>query len=153
MEEELLFAEGEIDIPEDKIQQKFLDAILLCHLERNNQDDSTWKIVDTSSYNKNHIIGLTYFVQPQLFDDLKATVNEDTLRERAKEKIIDAIGDEYEDADLDFLDDLIDEAMEELMGDKYDIDEEHGTMTRPLLPHCTVYQLKDGRWLWRQEPS
>lgn len=153
MEEELAFVEGEIDIPEERIAQKFPNAIMLCHLEKNEFDDSTWKIVDTSSYSKNHIIGLTYFVQPQLFDELKATVSDDAIRDRAKEKVLDAIGDDYEDADMDFLDELIDEAMEELMGDKYDIDEEHGTMTRPLLPHCTVYHLKDGRWLWRQESS
>lgn len=154
MEEELLFVEGEIDIPEERIAKKYPKAIMLCHLKKNNQDESTWKIIDTSMYSKNHIIGLTYFVQPQLFEELKAAVNTDALREKARERILQEVDLDDDDMDEDFIDDLIDQAIEELLGeDSYQIDEKYDTMTRPLLPNCTVYQLKDGRWLWRHESS
>lgn len=151
--EELAFVQGETDIPDELIDQKFLDAILLCHIEKNFLDDNVWKIVDTSNYQKNHIIGLTYFVQPQTFEDLKNAVSSDNIRDQVRRKIIDAIYDNDEDVDEDFIDEVIDQAYGEIMNEEYNIDEEHGTMTRPLIPNCTVYHLKDGRWLWRQESS
>ena len=151
--EELAFVQGETDIPEEAIEQKFINAILLCHIEKNPFDGDVWKIVDTSSYEKNHIIGLTYFVQPDTFEDLKNAVSVDKIKDNVRQKIIDAIYDEDDEIDEDFIDEIIEQAYDEIMDEDYDIDEEHGTMTRPLLPHCTVYHLKDGRWLWRQESS
>lgn len=151
LQEELAFVQGKIDIPEEQIAQKFLDVILLCHIEKNPNNGETWKIVDTSNYMKNHIIGLTYFVQPQLFDEIKNAVNEDNLREQIRADIIQELQLDENELDSDFVNDILNQAMNELVEDNYQIDEEHGAMTRPLLPHCTVYQLKDGRWLWRQE--
>lgn len=152
--EELAFVQGETDIPDELIDQKFLDAILLCHIEKNPFDGDVWKILDTSSYQKNHVIGLTYFVQPQTFEDLKNAISSDNVKDRVRQQVIEAIYDDDEDEiDEDFIDEIIEQAYNEIMNEEYDIDEEHGTMTRPLLPHCTVYHLKDGRWLWRQESS
>lgn len=153
LQEELAFVQGETDIPDELIDQKFLDAILLCHIEKNPFDGDVWKIVDTSSYEKNHIIGLTYFVQPDTFEELKNAVSVDKIKDNVRQKIIDAIYDEDDEIDEDFINELIEQAYDEIVEEDYDIDEEHGTMTRPLLPHCTVYHLKDGRWLWRQESS
>ena len=153
LSEELAFVQGEADIPEEAIDQKFINAILLCHIEKNPFDGDVWKIVDTSNYEKNHIIGLTYFVQPDTFEDLKNAVSVDKIKDNVRQKIIDAIYDEDDAVDEDFIDEIIEQAYDEIVEEDYDIDEEHGTMTRPLLPHCTVYHLKDGRWLWRQESS
>lgn len=152
-EEELAFLSGEIDIPEEDIAAKFPDAIMLCHLEKNTTSEDTIKIVDISSYEKNHVIGLTYLVQPQLFDDLKSAVNTDAIKERVLRKLCEEYEVNLDDTDNEFMEQLLEQAMAEVMDEEYTIDEEHGTMTRPLLPHCTVYQLKDGRWLWRQESS
>lgn len=153
LSEELAFVQGEADIPEEAIEQKFINAILLCHIEKNPFDGDVWKIVDTSSYEKNHIIGLTYFVQPDTFEDLKNAISVDKIKDNVRQTIIDAIYNEDDEIDEDFIDEIIEQAYGEIMDEDYDIDEEHGTMTRPLLPHCTVYHLKDGRWLWRQESS
>ena len=150
-EEELAFTQGIIDIPEERIAQKFEDAILLCHVEQKPLDYNITKIVDTSNYMKNHVIGLTYFVHPQMFQELKYYIDDDQIRERMRSAILERLPDD-EEIDEDFINELINRAMEKLAEDgEYQIDEEYGTMTRPLLPHCTVYQLKDGRWLWRQE--
>ncbi len=153
LSEELAFVQGEADIPEEVIEQKFINATLLCHIEKNPFDGDVWKIVDTSSYEKNHIIGLTYFVQPDTFEELKNTVSVDKIKDSVRQKIIDAIYDKDDEVDENFIDELIEQAYDEIVEEDYNIDEEHGTMTRPLLPHCTVYHLKDGRWLWRQESS
>ena len=153
LSEELAFVQGEADIPEEAIEQKFINAILLCHIEKKPFDGDVWKVIDISSYEKNHIIGLTYFVQPDTFEELKNAVSVDKIKDNVRQKIIDAIYDEDDEIDEDFIDEIIKQAYGEIMDEKYDIDEEHGTMTRPLLPHCTVYHLKDGRWLWRQESS
>lgn len=151
VEEELAFLSGEIDIPEEDIAAKFPNAIVLCHLEKNISSEDTTKIVDISNYEKNHIIGLTYLVQPQLFDDLKSAVNADAIKERVFRRLCEEYDINPNDTDNEFIEQLLEQAMAEVINEEYSIDEEHGTMTRPLVPHCTVYQLKDGRWLWRQE--
>lgn len=147
--------QGETDIPDELIDQKFLDAILLCHIEKNPFDGDVWKTVDISNYQKNRIIGLTYFVQPQTFEALKNAVNPDNVKDKIRPQIIKAMYDDDDEDEIDehFIDEIINQAYSQIMDEEYDIDEEHGTMTRPLLPHCTVYRLKDGRWLWRQESS
>jgi hypothetical protein len=125
----------------------------LCHLEKNldPNDESTTKIVDISSYPKNHIIGITYFVQHQLFSDLKDSVKMDNLKEKVLNEFMKDHDIDPDEADMDFINELVDNSIKEVMQEEYDIDETGGAMTRPLIPNCTVYQLKDGRWLWRQE--
>lgn len=153
LREEYDFLNGDIDIAEDRIAQKFPNTILLCHIEKNSDsnDDSTTKIFDISNYAKNHVIGLTYFVQPQLFEDLKSSTNADAMRDRLRAQFLKDHSINPDEADEEFVNQLIDDAMKEVMNEGYFIDEANGAMTRPLIPNCTVYQLKDGRWLWRQE--
>lgn len=152
LREEFDFFNGDADIAEDKIAQKFPNAIILCHLEKNinPQDDSMTKIIDISSYKKNHIIGITYFVQHQVFADLKDSTKMDALRKKVFDELVEEHNIDPEDADIDFLNQIIDETIEEVLGEEYG-DDASETLTRPLIPNCTVYQLKDGRWLWRQE--
>ena len=151
--EEFDFLNGDAEIAEDRIAQKFPNAIILCHLEKNidPNDESTTKIVDISSYPKNHIIGITYFVQHQLFSDLKDSVKMDNLREKILNQFLEDHDIDPDEADMDFINKLVDDSIKEVLNEEYDIDEAGGAMTRPLIPNCTVYQLKDGRWLWRQE--
>lgn len=153
LEEELAFLQGEIDIDEDRILRKFPDAILLCHLEQDPSlgESDTIKIFDISNYSKNHIIGLTYFVQPQFFEDLKNSVKMKQMRDRLRQKFMEDNDIDPDEADIDFINSILDEAIGEVLEEEFLFDEKAQTMTRPLLPHCTVYQLKDGRWLWRQE--
>lgn len=153
LREEFDFLNGDAEIAEDRIAQKFPNAIILCHLEKNidPNDESTTKIVDISSYPKNHIIGITYFVQHQLFSDLKDSVKMDNLREKILNQFLEDRDIDPDEADMDFINELVDNSIKEVMQEEYDIDETGGAMTRPLIPNCTVYQLKDGRWLWRQE--
>jgi len=150
LREEYDFINGDVEIDENRIANKFPNTILLCHVEKNHdpKDTSTTKVVDISSYPKNHVIGITYFVQHQFFSDLKDSVKMDELRNHLRAEFIE---DHPEEDDLEFIDKMIDEAIHETLGGEYNIDEAGGAMTRPLIPNCTVYQLKDGRWLWRQE--
>lgn len=150
-EQELAFCNGEIEIPESEIEQKFPNAIIMCHLEQNKISNEILKIVDISSYEKNHIIGLTYLVQPQFFDDLKAQFRSPDMKKELKRRILEENECDPDEIDDEYLTSLLDGAIQEVLGEEYNFDEEEGTMTRPLLPNCTVYQLKDGRWLWRQE--
>ena len=149
-EQELAFCNGEIDIPEADIEQIFPNAIIMCHLEKNTlSSDETLKIVDISSYEKNHLIGLTYLVQPQFFDSLKAQFQSPDMRNELKRRIMESGEYDPEELDDEYLAQILNDAIQEVLGDEYHFDENEGTMTRPLIPNCTVYQLKDGRWLWR----
>lgn len=145
--EEIAFMQGDYDIPEEEILNIYPNAILLCSLAKNSLNNDTLKITDISNYPKNHIIGLTYLVQPQLFEDIRKDFNSPQIRERLKQSIIDEQGLDPEEVDTEFLDEVIEESIQETFGE-YD---ENGTLTKPLMRNCTVYQLKDGRWLWRSE--
>lgn len=144
-EEEIAFENGLIDIPEEVIEEKFPNAILFCHLERDDIHQNWWKAFDVSSYAKNRVIGLTYFVQPHIFDDLAQSIRDGEVRDAIRQQLKEMMDDEVES---EIIDNIIDETLDE-MG--YRIDDSGTTMTKPLIPNCTVYHLKDGRWLWRQE--
>jgi hypothetical protein len=109
MDEEVNFLVGNIDIPEEKIEKKFLNVMIFYQIEQKDVQ-SPVKIFDTSQYEKNHLIGLTYFVQPQMFQQLKTQFGVRALR--------------------------VDNGQE---------------VVRAFLGNCRVYQLKDGRWLWRSD--
>ena len=143
IQEEIAFLQGEIDIPEEDIAQKFRNATIIYNVEKDTLSTGVQKIVDISNYEKNHLIGLTYLVQPQMFDELKAEISSDAVQEEVRRRILEE--EDIDENDLDFLNDLIKDAVDEEFGAEGEI------MARPLLPNCTVYLLKDGRWLWRQE--
>ena len=143
--EEIAFTEGNYEIPEEEILNKYPNAILLCSLAKNPFNDDTLKITDISNYNKNHVIGLTYLVQPQLYDDIRKDFDSPQIRNRLRQSIITEQGLDPEEADLEFIDKIIEESIQETFS------EYNGTLVKPLMPHCIVYQLKDGRWLWRSE--
>jgi energy-converting hydrogenase A subunit M len=73
------------------------------------EDDSSTQIYDTSLYMKNHVIGLTQFVQKQVLEQVAQELNVD-------------------------IEDILD-----------------GADSGAVIEDCTVYQLKDGKWLWRPE--
>lgn len=135
--EELEFMEGIADIPEEKILQKFEDATLFCNTVPTKTDE-VLQIYDTSLYLKNKIIGLTYFVPEQDFTDIKNDLQlkrkdiEKHIRQKLAEQQIEVTAQEFEEIMMN--------AMEQAQA-----------AIVPLLPHCTVYQLTDGRWLWRKE--
>lgn len=155
LSEELAFSQGTVNVPEEAIAHKFLNATIICYIKKNPVDGETWKIIDVSSYEKNHIIGLTYFVQPQIFEDIKSAIGIDQIKDKIRPLIEEALRAEAEDddeeVDEEFIDSVIEQAYEEIMKTDYLVDEENGEMIRPPIPHCTVYQLKDGRWLWRPQ--
>lgn len=138
--EEIQFVEGFGDIPEEKILQKFEDAILFCKTIPSKTDDML-QIFDTSLYMKNKVIGLTYFVPEQNLTEVKQNFinNKHDLKTNLR-KHIERMGLELSDEEFEAL---FHHAVENL--DK-DIEE-----SIPLIPHCTVLLLKDGRWLWRKE--
>ena len=143
--EEIAFMQGDYDLPEEEILNIYPNAILLCSLAKNPFNDDTLKVTDVSNYHKNHVIGLTYLVQPQLYDDIRKDFDSPQLRNRLRQSIIEEQGLDPEEADLEFIDRVIEESIQETFT------EYNGTLIKPLMRNCTVYQLKDGRWLWRSE--
>jgi len=145
--EEISFLEGKSDFPNNKIQRKFLDVTLLYRVEfRPDYADMT-KIFDISNYEKNNVIGLIYFVQKQTFDDLIKMTRGDAVRDSLIRRIQEQYGVA---ADEEVIEDLMQQA-EALISQEERMRQESGLIIRPLIPHCTVYQLKDGRWVWRPE--
>ena len=144
-EEEYNYFSGNIDIEDDKIAQKFTDVFLIHRVEANpDLGENIIKAVDVSKYAKNHIIGITNFVQPQFFQEVKEIVTSDKMRERLRRELLRECPEAQDDTD--FVDEIIDEAIAQVLN------EENSTLgTQPIIPHCTVIQLKDGRWMWRPE--
>ena len=144
--EELEFLQGEIDIPEERIAQKYTDAIVLFNTaaDPDAQTTDVTKIVDTSCYLKNKVIGLTYLVPEQMLDEIKEAISHADIKERVITQLQQLYPElDLDGADSDFLENLMDGAIDEVL--------EEETQTQPLIPHCTVLQLTDGRWIWRQE--
>lgn len=142
-EEEMAFLNGEIDIDEDLIEKKFPNATILCQLKKNIiNDDEVMKIFDISSYEKNHLIGLTYFVQEQDLNNLRRTMDSKSERQELYQHLL-----QTHEMDSESFERIADGVISEFFGEAT-----NEAMFHPLIPNCTVYQLKDGRWLWRQEP-
>lgn len=122
--DELNFIEGNNDIliQKEEIIRKYENVILLYNIQRGTFEYMT--VVDTSKYEKNNLIGLTYIVPAQEFDKLASDV-----KKNVKRKIQNRIEIESE-----WLDDSLEEIMQ-------------GT----LIPMCDVYQLKNGKWIWRSK--
>ena len=135
--EELEFMEGIADIPEEKVLQKFEDAILFCNTVPTKTDE-VLQIYDTSLYLKNKVIGLTYFVPEQDLIDIKHNLQ--SKREDIEKQIRRTLAEHQIEVTAQEFEEIMKNAMEQAQ-----------TAIVPLLPHCTVYQLTDGRWLWRKE--
>lgn len=143
LNEEMAFYFGEGDFAEEDIVMKYENAIIFYNLQRMPKDKkwTTDKIVDTSLYLKYHIIGLTYFVQEQLANDINSDLTAE-LRERIMRKL----AEKYEiEEDSEVLDDIVNNAMAQELKPRGDC------LMHTFIPHCTVYYLRDGRWMWRQE--
>ena len=57
--EEDAFAQGEVDLHPDSIQESFLQTTLMCIIKH---DTQMMKIVDISQYEEKNMIGLTFLV-------------------------------------------------------------------------------------------
>ena len=120
--DELDFLEGKDNaFPQKDIQCKYENVLLLYNIQRGTTEYTV--IVDTSKYEKNNLIGLTYLVPAADYDRLAKDVVHNVKRK---------IKEEYKDEDIDFLEDSIKD-----------------TMNGTIIPMCDVYQLKNGRWIWR----
>lgn len=142
LEEERAFLAGEIDLPEDRVLQKFPNATIIYHVETFPGDaEDPIKVLDTSSYMKNHIIGLTYFVPEQVLKEVNDSLyNSQELRKRIR----DRLAQDADNLEPEALNLLIEETIKEIRQES-DLDLDSS------IPHCTVYLLKDGGWIWRQE--
>lgn len=139
--EEIQFMEGNLDFPEEDIQEKFEDVSLVCRTVPS-KDGEMMQVFDTSLYMKNKIIGLTYFVPEQELQDVNSELrnNSDILRKIRRK--LEEMGAEFTDTEeeQEYFQEIVNRAIE------YEKREEV-----PILEHCTVCHLKDGRWIWRQE--
>ena len=139
--EEVQFMEGYLDIPEEDILEKFEDVSLVCQTLPT-KDGEMMQVFDTSLYMKNKIIGLTYFVPEQDLQDVNNSLrnNSDILRKIRRK--LEEMGAEFTDTEeeQEYFQEIVNRAIE------YEKREEV-----PILEHCTVCHLKDGRWIWRQE--
>ena len=100
-----------MDIDEKDCEAIYKDVNLIVTVEKSEVTATSY---DISSYEKNNIIGLTYFVQEQ---DLK----------EMQQKFLKQIPEAAE---------MSPQEQQELF-------------TKPeIIPHCDVYHLKDGNWLW-----
>ena len=134
---DLQFMEGMLDIPEEEILQKFDDAFLLCQTIPVEEEDVR-QIFDTSLYLKNKVIGLTYFVPKQLLESVQQEVTTDARIEEIVRRNLEENGIEVDEETFQII---FQETKKQL-----ELDD-----SPPIIPHCTVYQLKNGRWIWRQE--
>lgn len=134
MKQELLFMKGLIDIPEEEILNKYLNAIIFYEV-RITDSGYEYKVFDISNFDKNQSIGITYFVQEQSFNEFRKNFETDALMEKLAQEF-----DEDEDAEIDR--DLVERITNNFVKTDSIIS---------IMPHCSVYQLKDGRWLWREE--
>ena len=139
--EEIQFMEGFADISEEDILVKFEDVSLVCQTLPSDTGEMS-QVFDTSLYLKNKIIGLTYFVPRQVLENVSAELAEDknAIIRQIKRKLR-MEGAEEEANDEEMLQKIVDDAIQQA-----DI-----ASATPILQHCTVLHLKDGRWIWRQE--
>lgn len=100
-----LYSDDFDEIPEEMVEQEYPDTLLVCNLETTEEEEGLFQVYDTSLYLKNHVIGLTLFVQEQMLEDI------------AQHKKMEA--QDIKDA-----------------------------VNNAIIP-CTVYQLKNGGWIWR----
>lgn len=123
--DELAFIQGDNNtILQQEIKQKFEDTTLIYNVEKGTTDYAI--IVDTSKYLKNNLIGLTYLVPAHEYEQLAKDVIKN---------IKDKVKDKYnEDIEPQWLEDSV-----------------HDTMDGVVIPHCDIYQLKNGRWIWRSK--
>ena len=77
--------------------------------------------------------------------------DEDILKDEIKSVAIEKFHLDSQ-ADKYFLDDIAQEIAKRLKWNKR-VNREDGILMRSVIPHCTVYLLKNGRCLWRQESS
>ena len=134
--ETIMFMEGLTDIPEEDILYKFDDASLLCRTLPSKENE-VQQVFDTSLYMKNKVIGLTYFVPEQDLVEFKRNIQKDKDLERQLRRKLKLEGI-----------DISSEELNEILTQHPLMDEDSPP---PIITHCTVYCLKDGRWLWRQE--
>ena len=91
---QLEFLQGnEYDKTYSAIEEIFEDVILLLQVKPNpdRSDQSITKIFDTSLYLKNHIIGLTYFVQEQIAKEQIASQHLLDMAQQTGENAIDLL--------------------------------------------------------------
>ena len=139
--EEVQFMEGYLDIPEEDILEKFENVSLVCQTVPT-ENGEMMQVFDTSLYMKNKIIGLTYFVPKQDLDEVNNEIkNKSAIIEKIRRKLEEEGAEFNEDNEEEFQE-LAKQVIEHIEL------EEHGP---PVLEHCTVCHLKDGRWIWRQE--
>ena len=139
--EEVQFMEGYLDIPEEDILEKFEDVSLVCQTLPT-KDGEMMQVFDTSLYMKNKIIGLTYFVPEQTLQEVNSSLRDnDAIMKKIRRKL-EEMGAEFSDTEeeQEYFQEIVNRAME------YE-----DVQQVPRLEHCTVYHLKDGRWIWRQE--
>jgi len=117
------FDGGEMPFKKNEVLYHYENVTLLYNIQRGTTEYLT--ILDTSKYEKNNLIGLTYVVPAADYDKMAKEV-EKHLRSK--------IADKMEDFDKDFLSNQI-----------------HETMDGVLIPLCDVYQLKNGRLMWRSK--
>ena len=122
------FSLATYEYPQSEIAQCFEDVLVFCYINKDETVEDTVKIVDTSNYIRKNLIGIIYLVQPQAYDEMTQKI------ELSLDSIKEAIRRRYPGEGIDWENDAIQEAIH-----------------RPyaFFPHSTVYQLKDGNWLWR----
>ena len=122
--DELDFFDGNSQVfPQKDIERKYENVTLLYNIQKGTEYSI---IVDTSKYEKNNLIGLTYLVPAADYDKLA----NDVMR-NVKRKMKEEAG---KDADVDFIEETVQD-----------------TMDGVLIPLCDVYQLKNGKWVWRSK--
>lgn len=117
------FDGGEAPFQKNEVLYHYENVTLLYNIQRGTTEYLT--ILDTSKYEKNNLIGLTYVVPAADYDKMAKDV---------EKHIRSKIADKLEDFDKDFLSEHI-----------------HETMDGVLIPLCDVYQLKNGRLMWRSK--
>ena len=120
---EELYEIEEDGMPRESDIEKSYKDVTLVYCVRPGPQYAT--IFDTSRYEKNNLIGLTYVVPPQYYRKLASDVAEG-VRNKMKEHL--------EDDDMDWLKNSVQE-----------------TMDGVVVPHCDIYRLKNGRWVWRSK--
>lgn len=124
--EELSFFDGDEPFFKDEdVAQRFENVVLLYNVQKGTTDYSI--IVDTSKYEKNNLIGLTYIVPAKDYEKLASDVHRN---------IKGKVGNKLEELELD--DEWMAKSIQE-------------AMDGVLVPLCDVYQLKNGRWIWRSK--
>lgn len=139
--EEIQFMEGYLEFPDEEIMEKFEDVSLICRTVPS-ENDEMMQVFDTSLYKKNKIIGLTYFVPEQTLNEVNSSLKDNDAMMKKIRRKLEEMGAEFSDTEEEkaYFQEIVNRAME------YE-----NVQQVPRLEHCTVYHLKDGRWIWRQE--